>query len=190
MAIKLYKSNAFALLAWAFFTSIFVSVSVLSQDLNTIEVNIVKNISVDGDSKRNKENIFRNDFEIFYDSLVTRDQDGFRMLSKSEAEQRANTAKKDFLSLANDEYLVLKGSDQKEKLFNGSIIVEFKVVPNLNQYAQLNGLVFQSDLSDIKSGVFRVNNMYELKRIIAGLRLDDNVEDIELNTIDPAISEK
>ena len=93
----------------------------------------------------------------------------------------------DYFSLKNNEYVEVKGIDNRTKLFNGSIIIKFILVPDLNHFALSNGILFVSDLSDINRGVFKISNLYQVEAKISQLKLDDNVLSIELDTIDPTI---
>lgn len=91
-------------------------------------------------------------------------------------------------SLKPNEFLKIKGVDNREKLFDGSIIIEFDQLPDLDSFADINEILFVSDLSDISRGVFKVINLYELEDKISKFKLDSNILSIELDTIDPAIT--
>ena len=91
------------------------------------------------------------------------------------------------LSLGPNEFVEMTGIDQRRKLFNGAIIVEFEQVPDLNWFASQNNVRFISDLSDIKRGVFRIDNLHDVEGIIRSLESNSNVRSVELDTVDPAI---
>tara|TARA_B100000787_G_C16145411_1_gene273993 strand:+ start:423 stop:986 length:564 start_codon:yes stop_codon:yes gene_type:complete len=94
------------------------------------------------------------------------------------------------LSLKPNEFIKIRGVDNREKLFDGSIIIEFDQLPDLDSFADTNEILFVSDLSDINRGVFKVINLYELEDKISKFKLDSNILSIELDTIDPSITSK
>ena len=168
-----------------------VSLGVSSADLNKIELNETKSIAADRNLRNDSKGIDLNDFEIFYDSIVVRNKDGFKVFPKPKALDINNSVNaenvKGFFSLDNNEYVALKGPDTRRLLFNGSIIIKFNETPDLAQYAQEHNIVLVRDLSDIQRGVFRINNMYDLGKIIVELQNDDNIHNIELDLIDPSV---
>ena len=91
------------------------------------------------------------------------------------------------LTLNKGEFVQIQGSDKINKLFNGSIIIKFKSVPNFTDYALSKEIEFISDLSNIKRGVFKINNLYDLQIKIDEIKLDENVLEIELDVIDPRL---
>ena len=117
-------------------------------------------------------------------------ENGSVMATLDVKSERTNTAQKQQargLYLGANEFIEIKGVDNRQKLFNGSLIVKFTEVPDLLQFAENRGLIFVADLSDISRGVFRVSNLYELKQRISELELDQNIISIELDTIDPTV---
>ena len=93
-------------------------------------------------------------------------------------------------TLKDNEYVQVKGIDNRTKLFNGSIIIKFILVPDLNHFALSNGILLVSDLSDINRGVFKISNLYQVEAKINQLKLDYNVLSIELDTIDPTMKNR
>jgi len=91
------------------------------------------------------------------------------------------------LSLGPNEFVEVIGIDKSRKLFNGSIIVKFNQVPDLYWFASQNNLRFVADLSDIKRGVFRIDNIYDLEEIIKNLKSKIEVKSVELDVIDPSV---
>ena len=89
--------------------------------------------------------------------------------------------------LNKGEFVQLLGSDKISKLFNGSIIIKFNAVPNFSDYAISKEIEFISDLSNIKRGIFKINNLYDLQMKIDEIKLDKNVLEIELDLIDPRL---
>ena len=90
-------------------------------------------------------------------------------------------------TLNKGEFIQIQGIDKITMLFNGSIIVKFNSVPNLTDYALSKEIEFISDLSNIKRGVFKINNLYDLQMKINEIALDKNVLEIELNLFDPGL---
>jgi hypothetical protein len=91
------------------------------------------------------------------------------------------------LYLGPNEFVEIKGMDKRSKLFNGAIIVEFNQVPDLYWFASQNNLQFVSDLSDIKRGVYKIENIYDLEKIIRNLESKIDVKSVELDMVDPSI---
>ena len=89
--------------------------------------------------------------------------------------------------LNKGEFVQILGSDKINKLFNGSIIIKFNAVPNFSDYAISKEIEFISDLSNIKRGIFKINNLYDLQMKIDEIKLDENVLEIELDLIDPRL---
>lgn len=87
-------------------------------------------------------------------------------------------------TLNKGEFIQIQGTDKITMLFDGSIIIKFNSVPNLSDYAFSKEIEFISDLSNIKRGIFKINNLYDLQMKINEIALDKNVVDIELNLFD------
>jgi len=85
------------------------------------------------------------------------------------------------LSLDEGEYFKVTGLDNNEYLFDGSFLIQFKKIPDLNSYASENDLVFLSDLSDINVGIFKNQNIFSLQETLTKLKEDDNIEALQLN---------
>ncbi|MEL1226243.1 MAG: hypothetical protein VW963_05810 [Candidatus Neomarinimicrobiota bacterium] len=91
------------------------------------------------------------------------------------------------LVLNNGEYIRIKNVDKRTLLFDGAIRIQFKNIPNLESFINLHELQIIEDLSDIKIVVFKVKNILELESIINEIKNDENINSIELNTLDPFI---
>jgi hypothetical protein len=91
------------------------------------------------------------------------------------------------LILKPGEYIQIRGDDRRLLLFNGSFIVHFKVLPDLEGYAVANQLEYVTSLSDINMGVFKVSNLIDLESKLNSLQGDNNIISIDLDTIDPSI---
>jgi hypothetical protein len=162
-----------------------------SNDLEKIEINFVsdskpysdnKNITVQGYLEFNNDNIkvysYTNGTLAEHQKLDIRQPNQLSLDNKKQ------------LFLNDNEYIKLKGIDNREKLFNGSIIVEFNTLPNFDIFALENNLIFISDLSDINRGVFKIGNIYNIKDKISELGASSNILSIDLDLIDQSITNK
>ena len=123
--------------------------------------------------------------EVFYDRVFRSKNKLLTEVIKNDFESMQTLQSS--LVLGPDEYVYLKGYDNKRKLFNGSIIIKFNQLPDFNNFAIANEMSFVADLSDISRGIFKINNLYELEEKIKNLKLDNNILAIELDTIDLSI---
>lgn len=162
-----------------------------ANDFEKIEINFASDTKVNSDNR----NITMVDYlEINYDDIkvyniangnVTETQKpGIRQPNQK------NSGYEKKLFLNDNEYIKVKGIDKREKLFDGSIIVEFQSLPNFETFALENNLVFISDLSDINRGVFKVRNIYNVKDKISDLGSSSNILSIDLDLIDQSITNK
>ena len=162
-----------------------------ANDLEEIKINFVSDTKVNSD----KRNIAMLDnLEINYDDIkVFNIANGTftepQKIDSREPNQKSSVYKKQ-LFLNDNEYIKVKGIDKREKLFDGSIIVEFQSLPNFDTFALENNLVFISDLSDINRGVFKVRNIYNVKDKISDLGSSSNILSIDLDLIDQSITNK
>ena len=185
MEIKFRNRNGSIILL----ACIFVSSSGYANDLEEIEVNFLPS----EDSEKNSADksavdplkglvISYNKIFYYQNNVSTEIQNKSVMQSDSLLENKDKN-----LSLGPNEFVEMTGIDQRRKLFNGAIIVEFEQVPDLNWFASQNNVRFISDLSDIKRGVFRIDNLHDIEGIIRSLESNSNVRSVELDTVDPAI---
>ena len=95
------------------------------------------------------------------------------------------------LRLEPDQYIKVKGLDEREKLFNGSIIVKFKSPEDLQAFSLRNEVVLLNNLPDIGRGVFKIDDIYNFNEKLDQLKSNNsNIERVELNTIDISIRPK
>jgi|TARA_A100001011_G_C14032699_1_gene724322 hypothetical protein len=162
-----------------------------SNDSQEIKINFVPDNEVKSD---NRNRTMLDYLEINFDNIKV-----FNILNntltetqKSDLRQpnQQNIGDEEQLFLNDNEYIKVKGTDNREKLFNGSIIVEFKTVPNFETFALENNLVFISDLSDINRGVFKIRNIYDVKNKISSLGTSSNILSIDLDLIDRSRTNK
>lgn len=140
--------------------------------------------------KNNSENLnkleekeFYKQFELDLNKVYRYDGRSFQLINKN---NEANPGLKVY-KLDKDEYVLIKGNDNKIKLFNGSIIIKFNQMPDLYNFALLNNLTLSSNLSDINSAVFRVENILSLDTVIKDIKLDKNIINVELSLKDPSV---
>ena len=173
------------------FIFLFGASNLYSNDLEEIEINFVS------DSKKysdNKNITVLDDLEINYDNIQVLNYTNGQFtepqkLDIRQPNQQGSRYEKQLL-LKDNEFIKVKGVDKREKLFNGSIIVEFKTLPNFDIFALENNLVFISDLSDINRGVFKIGNIYNIKDKISELGGSSNILSIDLDLIDQSITNK
>tara|TARA_B110000459_G_C16421248_1_gene407545 strand:- start:53 stop:649 length:597 start_codon:yes stop_codon:yes gene_type:complete len=108
-------------------------------------------------------------------------------ISDSNFERDSRFTEKTELILKPGEYIQIRGSDRKILLFNGSFIVQYRVLPDLENFALANELEYVTSLSDINMGAFKVSSLVDLESKLNSLQDDDNIISIELDTIDPSI---
>ena len=140
--------------------------------------------------KNNLENLnkieekrFYKQYELDLNKVYRHDGRFFQLINKN---NEANPEPKVY-KLDKDEYVLLKGNDKKIRYFNGSIIIKFNQMPDLYNFALLNNLTLSSNLSDINSAVFRVENILLLDTVIKDIKLDKNIINIELSLKDPSV---
>tara|TARA_B100000963_G_scaffold323911_1_gene309042 strand:+ start:773 stop:1333 length:561 start_codon:yes stop_codon:yes gene_type:complete len=85
------------------------------------------------------------------------------------------------------EYIQIKDSRNKPFLFDGSFIIEFNEMPDLENFAVMNNITFVTSLSDISMGVFKPKNLSELDSKIQNFKFDENIISVGLDLIDPSI---
>jgi hypothetical protein len=168
---------------------IFACSSVYATDLEEIEVNFLPS----EDSEQNSADISSVDplagVDISYNKTFHYQNNIATETRRKDFQQTQNTTQniEKTLFLGPNEFVEMTGIDKRRKLFNGAIIVEFEQVPDPNWFASQNNVRFISDLSDIKRGVFKIDNLYDVEGIIRSLESNSNVRSVEFDTVDPAI---
>lgn len=144
---------------------------------NSIKKNNSKNLN------KTEEKRFYKYYELDLDKVYRHDGKSFQLINKNNEEiHKAKVYK-----LHTDEYVAVKSIDNKLRLFNGSIIIKFNQMPDLDNFALLNNLTLVSNLSDVNSAVFRVQNIFLLDTIIRDIKLDKNIINVELSLKDPYV---
>ena len=86
-------------------------------------------------------------------------------------------------NLSKKEYIPVRGLDGKISFFNGSIIIKFKTIPNLKDFADSNDLKLSYSLVSINRGVFKINKIDDIQTKIKSLQMNNNIETISLDII-------
>ena len=167
-----------------------------SDELEQIEINFVsgakipeklENITLSNYLDINVDNVstykFENGSIKKYGKMDSKQLNELSVGYKSQPNNLSLGSKKQ-LFLDDNEFIKVTGVDNNKKLFDGSIIIEFNVLPNFDGFALENGLVFISDLSDINRGVFKIKNLYDLQDKINILEKSSNILSIDLDLID------
>ena len=167
-----------------------------SDELEQIEINFVsgakipeklENITLSNYLDINVDNVstykFENGSFKKYGKMDSKQLNELSVGYKSQPNNLGLGSKKQ-LFLDDNEFIKVTGVDNNKKLFDGSIIIEFNVLPNFDGFALENGLVFISDLSDINRGVFKIKNLYDLQDKINILEKSSNILSIDLDLID------
>ena len=102
------------------------------------------------------------------------------------AENR-NTNTANTFVLEGNQFLEITYPDNRKKLFDGSLIIEFQNYENLDAFAISNQLELKYEFSIIKRAVFKIINLNQYAETINNLATDKNIRTIELNTLDPLI---
>ena len=82
------------------------------------------------------------------------------------------------------EYVRVQDLDKKILLFDGTIQIKFASVPNFYDFADIHNLEFNTGLSEINRGIFKVKNVIDIEKKFNELKRDKNIIFIKLDTID------
>lgn len=111
---------------------------------------------------------------------------GSTEFSNFNSSSSANSTKQVFI-LNPGEYIQITQPDRRNFLFDGSFIVRFQNIPNLEDFARINDIDFLKDFSDIRAGLFKVDNLLDLQIKLDSIKSDSNIISITLNTLDTNI---
>lgn len=114
---------------------------------------------------------------------------GSTEFSNFNSSSSANSSKQVFI-LNPGEYIQITQPDRRNFLFDGSFIVRFQNMPNLEDFARKNDIDFLKDFSDIRAGLFKVDNLLDLQIKLDSIKGDSNIISITLNTLDINIKPK
>ncbi|WP_287439811.1 hypothetical protein [Reinekea sp.] len=160
-----------------------------ANDANEIEINFVNTETLIVNVKKSPTNEKLIPIDIPNKKILTYINNNLIEVNKDSTANAQNSlySSEKSLVLEPREYIEIKGSDNRTKLFDGTIIIKFNEMPDLTSFAATNNLLFVTDLSKISRGVFKVSNLYELEDKIRDLKSDKNILNIDLDTIDPSI---
>ena len=163
---------------------------IYANDQENIEINFIEPLAVIGiERNKNKKDPLK-DIELDYGAFAFYKDNNIFEYNKPNTQPSGSSGSiaKNQLTLQPDEYLKVEGSDKNIRLFNGALIIKFKEIPVIQDFANANGMIFVSDLSDISRGVFKIRNLFDLEDKISQLQTDSNILAIELDLIDPLLS--
>lgn len=92
--------------------------------------------------------------------------------------------------LGDGEYIRIKSRDKRTLLHNGSILIKFVSLPDLDSFVSKHDLIVTTQLTDINVIGFRVKNINLLHPVISKLRDNKDIIAIQLDTLDPSIVPK
>lgn len=133
------------------------------------------------------------EYQYFFNSAVARKNESNENLNVEKIgnflfEYEANQLNSVANQLSNQaRYIVVIGTDQSVKFFNGSILVKFNELPNFESFAMENDLIFVKSLAEIGIGVYRVRDLRTTQSKIQRLSENKNVRRVELDLLDPNI---
>jgi len=182
MVINISKISLFTFIALSF------SIIELNAD-EAVEKITFNNSKIDSKIQYEKSNRFLNENITLDVSRIIIPRNGAEI--KTEFNQ---LNKKSFsidqvktLILEKGEFIEIIGIDKKRKLFNGTLLVRFNEIPDLEDFSNSYDLIPVKDLSDINVIGFKVNNILDTQIKLDQLKDDSNIVSIDLDLFDPTI---
>ena len=93
-------------------------------------------------------------------------------------------------SIKSEKLYVVEDFDRSIKFTDGKLIIKFLESQNLEEFANNNSLELTSDFSAINTGVFKVQDFFQIEKTILNLQAQKNIKEIELNTLNPEIQKR
>ena len=93
-------------------------------------------------------------------------------------------------SIKSEKLYVVEDFDRSIKFTDGKLIIKFSESQNLEEFANNNSLELTSDFSAINTGVFKVQDFFQIEKTILNLQAQKNIKEIELNTLNPQIQKR
>lgn len=166
---------------------IFLFILFLAPSINT-EGNINKSKSLKQEQQFGDITKLVRQYSLSLNNIYYKNDKGIELIINQEAQSKNISQNQEKILILNpNQYIRLQGVDNRYKLFNGSLIVKFENIPDLESYAISNGLIFEESLSDLNRGIFKVSNLYDIDSKLEILNNDPNVLSIEFNTLDPLV---
>lgn len=166
---------------------IFLFILFLAPSINA-EANLNKSKSLKQEEQFSDITKLVRQYSLSLNNIYYKNDEGIELIINQEAQSKNISQNQEKILILNpNQYIRLQGVDNRYKLFNGSLIVKFENIPDLELYAINNGLIFEESLSDINRGIFKVLNLYDVDSKLQILNNDPNVLSIEFNTLDPLV---
>ena len=133
------------------------------------------------------------EYQYFFDSVVVRKNQDNENLSVEKLGNYLFEYEADQLNLVvnqlteEERYIVVIGTDQTVKFYNGTINVRFSELTNFVNFAVQNDLIFVKSLPQINLGVYKVSNIRETQAVLQRLAKNQIVKGVELDLINPNI---
>ena len=159
--------------------------------IKNVESKIIRKASISNNSDKDLTDYIINSnpldsYSFYFETIVNRKKERIRETNLIfDQNGDAIKSQQDAFELGYNEFIIIKGKDSKEVLFNGTFIISFKEMQNLNDFANSHNLEFILNLPEIKRGVFKISNLFNLEAKIYQILQDDNVEEVEFDTTDP-----
>lgn len=157
----------------------------------------IKEISENLEKKKNRPSI-ESRYKFFYNSIALNNALlpnpsplGVKSIG-SYAYELDKSVLEEFIdtSFKAEKLYVVEDFDRSIKFTDGKLIIKFSESQNLEEFAKNNSLELTSDFSAINTGVFKVQNFPQIEKIILNLQAQKNIEEIELNTLNPEIQKR
>lgn len=177
------------------FTLVFSNPLLVGQESNIIQLQqkAPMNLGIDTIDNESRTLSFIKSYTLYLDSVVTKlimsDQSPHPYVIGDYAYdfQSENLASGEDLSQADQRYIVVKEIDQRIKFFNGSLLIKFNQIPNFEDFALENNVIYKKNLSAIKRGVFKLRDLKDIELVWNTIQSNPNVLSIELDLLDPSI---
>jgi hypothetical protein len=169
---------------------------ILMMSLSADQIEI-KEISENLEKSKNRPSI-ESRYKFFYNSIALNDALlpnpsllGVRSIG-SYAYELEKSILEEFIdtSIKAEKLYVVEDFDRSIKFTDGKLIIKFSEIQNLEEFAKNNSLELTSDFSAINTGVFKVQDFFQIEKIILNLQSQKNIQEIELNTLNPEIQKR
>lgn len=177
------------------FIVIFSNPFLVGQESNIIQLQqkAPMNLGIDAFNNESRYLSFIKSYTLYLDSVVTKikisDQSPHPYVIGEYAYdfESENFASGDDISQTDQRYIVVKEIDQRIKFFNGSLLIKFNQIPNFEDFALENNVIFTKNLSAIKRGVFKLRDLKDIELVWNAIQSNPNVLSIELDLLDPSV---
>ena len=101
-----------------------------------------------------------------------------------------NIISKENSTKLNQYGLIRFNNIDQEFLIDGTIIINFKNFPDLNNFAYENNIIFKSSFKSIGSASFKVKQLTDLEALLNDLKNDSNINRVSIDYKDHRISKE